>query len=157
MKGGARHNKPAAIRALHGSKTRPRHAHVPEAPPVAELPPPPGLTPLERQHWEYYAPKLAAIRVLSALDLDALQAFCVAAAQMKEIRAQQQTPGYRRVIKNRTHALDAQLRSWLPLLRMAASELGLSPMSRARVAPAAPKEEADALDDFITAPIHAVK
>src|SRR5262245_34072349 len=105
MKGGPRQNKTAPIRALHGSQTRDRHQHLTESPPVAEMPPPAGLSPLEADCWRYYASRLAAIRVLSELDKDTLRAFCAAAAAIQEIRQLQQAPGYQRVVKMRSHPL----------------------------------------------------
>jgi phage terminase small subunit len=126
--------------------------------PVGTLAPPAGLTPVELALWAYYVPLLASVRVLTDVDRDTLAHHCIGLAQVQEIRAAQQAPSYRRLQAKRTHPLDAQLRAWLQLTRLSAAELGLSPVSRARVAPAGPVQEIDALEAFIkTAPLHRVK
>jgi phage terminase small subunit len=158
MKGGSRGSKPPALRQLHGSKTRPRHRYEAIAVPVASLEAPPGQSPLEQELWDYYAPKLLEMRVLAAIDRELLANFCTASAQVREIRLAQQQRGYKRIIGKRSSPLDACLRYWLQLQRLAGAELGLSPASRGRVQPIGPRaEEHDALEEFITAPIHAVK
>jgi phage terminase small subunit len=125
--------------------------------PVSALEPPQSLTPVEREFWDYYMPKLAGVRVLTDVDRDMLAHHCIGLAQLREIRTAQQSPTYRRLVAKRTNPLDAQLRAWLQLTRLSAAELGLSPVSRARVAPAGPAQEIDALEAFIKAPLRRVK
>ena len=158
MKGGGKNQKPAALRKLHGSRTRPHHRRVVDALPVDALEPPPGLTDDELVFWRYYEPLLAAIKVLTAADRDTLAHHCIGLAQVQAIRTAQRTARYRRVLANsRTNPLDAQLRHWLQLTRLSAAELGLSPVSRARVTAAGPTQEIDELEAFITTPIRRVK
>jgi P27 family predicted phage terminase small subunit len=170
VRGGARRNKPEALRALHGSRTRPRHRGSIPVDPVETLEPPPELTDLEREHWAYYERKLTKTKVLTSLDRDALANYCIANGQIREIRQAQKDPTYRRVLVSETvddagnrqfkvavNPLDAQLRQWMQIARLAGSELGLSPVSRARVAPAGTTQEQDELDTYINAPLRAVK
>src|SRR5262245_4855200 len=117
-----RHNKPAGLRALHGSKVRPRHRDRVDAAPVASLEPPPGLSREELDVWAFYAPALARLKVLTTLDREALAQVCIGTCQIREIRRQQQAPGYERLVKNRSNALDAQLRNWLQVTRLAAAD-----------------------------------
>ena len=122
--------------------------------PVSTVRTPPGLTTVERRIYRRYARELVAARVITALDLDALANFARALAQVLDIRWEQQERGHSRVTAT-GRALDAQLRHWMQVLRLAGAELGLSPMSRARVAPAGggPHEE-DEFDAYISkAPI----
>lgn len=146
MKGGPRRNKPAALRALHGSKTRPRHGKEPSFAPMS-VEAPSTLTEIERAFWSYYQPILSAGNVLTAGDRDTLRRYCEALAEIDDIRAQQRAPEYRRVmvtvtidsagnekVRAETNPLDAQLRNWVQIARLCASDLGLTPASRARVA-----------------------
>jgi P27 family predicted phage terminase small subunit len=157
MRSGHRGIKPAALRRLHGSEDRAKHRRVVQAPAVTTLDPPPAFSVLETEFWAYYAPKLLELRILAAVDRELLANFCRTSAQVQEICVAQQRKGYKRIIGKRSSPLDACLRYWLQLQRLAGAELGLSPASRGRVQPIGPKEEADTLEDFITAPIHAVK
>jgi P27 family predicted phage terminase small subunit len=172
MRGGNRSAKPAAIRELQGSRKRPNQRPEVPAAPVTTLAPPPGLSKIERTFWRYYVPKLTALRVLTSLDRDVLADFCRARAEIADIRKAQADPAYRRLmmtvtvdgagtehVKAATNPLDVQLRNWLTLARLAGAELGLSPVSRARVTPAGPTEEKDELENYIQAqaPIRRVK
>jgi phage terminase small subunit len=157
MRGGPRRNKPEPLRTLHGSRKRPRHRPSVPLLPVGTLDPPAGLTPMELGLWAYYVPLLAGVRVLTDVDRDCLANHVIGLAQVREIRALQQAPSYRRLAAKRTHPLDAQLRAWLQLTRLSAAELGLSPVSRARVASAGPAQEIDELEAFIKAPLRRVK
>jgi P27 family predicted phage terminase small subunit len=160
MRGGPRSNKPAALRAIQGSRTRPRHKREPKARPV-ELEAPRHLTELERTLWEYYAPRLAGVKVTTELDRETLTQFVEARAQVEDIKAQQADPDYRRVIisvvidgagnekpKADTNPLDVQRRAWTQIARLCAAEIGLSPVSRARTS--APSEDSgDEFDDYL--------
>ena len=139
MKGGDRRSKPEAIRQLHGSKPRPRHAAQPQFGVLDAPDRPTALSASEKAFWAYYAPILAGARVLTAGDVDTLRRYCEALAQIEDIRTQQQAPEYRRVTVNdkgraETHPLDAQLRNWVGISRLCAADLGLTPAARARVA-----------------------
>jgi phage terminase small subunit len=123
---------------------------VVEGLPVGALEPPPGLSPVEAELWGYYMPRLTAIKILTELDRQALAHFCISAAQVQRIRTAQQQPRPRKT-------LDSSLRQWLTVTRLAGAELGLSPMSRARVAPSGPPQERDDLETFIAAPLQRVK
>jgi len=110
-------------------------------------------------------PKLAALRVLTELDRDVLADYCRSRAEIADIRAAQAAPEYLRLMmsvtvdgagnehfKAQTNPLDAQLRNWLTIARLAGAELGLSPVSRARVSPASQPDEKDELESYIQAP-----
>lgn len=163
MRGGPRRNKPVAMKVLAGNpgkrklparEPRPR-AGVPEAPE--------HLTAGERALWDYYAPLLAESKVLTQQDRDTLAQFVEARAQVADIKAMQADPEYRRVlvstmvdaagnerVRVETNPLDAQRRAWTDKARLCASELGLSPMSRARVSAVGGEEaEADPLESLM--------
>jgi P27 family predicted phage terminase small subunit len=127
-------------------------------PVVTTLAAPETLTGTERAYWDFYMPRLAAVRVLTDVDRHSLANHCIALAQVVEIREAQQSPTYRRLVSGRTNPLDAQLRAWLQIARLSAAELGLSPVSRARVTPAGPDtQETDDLDAFIATPLRRVQ
>jgi len=161
--GGARSNKPAALRELHGSRKRPRHKPEPKYQP-ASLAVPDGLTEPEAGHWRRYAGLLVRSKVLTEADQSSLIDFCRALAQIDDIRAQQQLPEYRRVVvsiivdsagnekvRGETHPLDAQLRQWTQIARLLRSDLGLTPASRGRVAPAGDDTPVDPFEQFLNA------
>jgi P27 family predicted phage terminase small subunit len=170
VRGGPRRNKPAALRDVQGSRKRPNQRPAVALEAVTVLEAPPGLTEAELAFWSYYTPLLTAVRVLTAADRDVLADYCRARAEIADIRQQQAAP-YRRVIltairddqghpvgvRAATHPLDAQLRMWLQVARLAGAELGLSPASRARVAPVGAHTEDDELEAFVNAPLRRVK
>lgn len=163
MKGGPRRNQSAAIRALKGSRTRPRHKGQPTVAPGAPEPPE-KMTAAARAVWAYYAPLLAEARILTAHDREVLALFCESCAQVRDIQREQAAPEYRRVmlsitvdgagnerVRAETNPLDVQLRAWTDKVRLLAADLGLSPMARARVqaAPADEDAEADPLETML--------
>lgn len=165
MRGGPRRNKPTAIKMLTGNPGK-RALPKREPRPASGVPAPPEhLTADERELWDYYAPLLAASKVLTVQDREALVQFCEARAQVVEIKRQQADPAYRRVLvsvvvdgagnekpKVETNPLDAQRRQWTQNARLCGAELGLSPMSRARVATVGGEErEADPLEGLLRA------
>lgn len=169
MKGGARNTKPERQRALEGSRVRPWHHPQPQvAVGVPERPP--HLTDAERALWDYYAPQLAAVRVLTLQDRETLCQFVEARAQVEDIKRQQAAPEYRRLmvtvtidgagnekVKAESNPLDAQRRLWTDLARKCAAELGLSPQTRARVAPVPDAPREDAFETFQKKALRAVK
>ena len=154
--------KAAATRELHGSRKRPRHKTQPKVTPGIPACPD-HLNERERDLWAYYAPRLAAVKLLSEMDRDTLAQFVEARAQVEDIKALQADPSYRRVLVSvmidsagnekprlETNPLDAQRRQWTQIARYCAAELGLSPVSRARTAVPADDEQ-DELDEFLKA------
>ena len=164
MRGGTRNKLPSALRAVKGTRERPHHKREPKV--SAEIPEAPRhLTADEQELWDYYAPLLGGSRVLTLQDRDTLAQYCEARAQVMDIKAQQADPAYRRVlispmidsagnerIRVETNPLDAQRRAWTDKARLCAAELGLSPMSRARVSAVGGEEaEADPLETALRA------
>jgi P27 family predicted phage terminase small subunit len=149
------------LRERDNSRKRPRHQPRIALDAVPTLAVPPDLTAAEASFWTYYAAILAAVKVLTMADRDTLSNHCIALAQVAEIRAEQGRPGYQRVIqsgvKTTTNPLDVQLRSWLLLARQSAAELGLTPVSRTRIAPVGTEKEIDELEAFIQTPLRRVK
>lgn len=145
MKG--RKPKPAAIRALHRSRTRPHHHDEPTIPegnsdaanePQAAPEPiaaPPGLVKAERVYWDRFAPLLAGARVLTPADVETLADYCRACAAVDERGRRLRTAFRKRVLDNQTvRMLDSQLRGWVERKTKLAGELGLTAISRTRVA-----------------------
>lgn len=137
MKGGQ--PKPASLRALHGSRTRPRHRDEPTIPDVAEnpaaAPPAPiGLVTAERAYWDRYAALLAGAKLLTAADTEVLADFCRASAAVDD-RARRVRGALRRKIDPQIVRMwDVQLRQWVDRKLKLAGELGLTAISRTRVA-----------------------
>lgn len=163
MRGGTRNKLPAAIRTLKGARTREHHRHEPTGLAVAEgLVPPRHLTADERELWDYYAPILSRVRVMTEADVDALIQFVEARGQVQEIKRQQMNPEYTRVlitvtvdgagnerVRAETNPLDVQRRAWTDKARLCGAELGLSPMSRARVSAVEPVAEPDEVEKIL--------
>ena len=134
--------KPAAIRALHGSRTRPHHKDelpdqdAPE-PPLAPrtIAPPPGLVKAERAYWNHFAPLLAGAKVLTPADVETLADYCRACVAVDDRGRRLRTELRRRVLDNQTvRMLDSQMRGWVEKKTRLASELGLTAIARTRVA-----------------------
>lgn len=143
MKG--RKPKPAAIRQLHGSRTRPHHrdALPPDdpaasdqatAPPPVAIAPPPGLIKAERAYWAYFAALLSSAKVLTPADVETLADYCRACAAI-DVRGRRLRNAFKkRVLDNQlVRMLDAQLRGWVQRKTALAGELGLTAIARTRV------------------------
>lgn len=141
MKGGQ--PKPAAIRALHGSRKRPRHHDEPvipdegdpPAPAAAGILPPSELTKAERVHWSAFAPLLIGAKVLTPADVETLADYCRACAAVEDrgrrLRgALRRTPADPHIVRS----WDMQVRQWIDRKTKLAGELGLTAISRTRVA-----------------------
>src|SRR4051794_28731039 len=139
MKG--RKRKPAALRALHGSKARPYHNEEPvipgsESPFTGETPPAPtGLVKDERKYWNQFAPLLAGAKVLTPADAETLADYCRACVAVDE-RGRRLRKAYscRDINQSLVGMLDAQMRGWIEKKTKLATELGLTAVSRTRVA-----------------------
>ena len=83
---------------------------------------PANLTDAERALQDYYATVMTEGKVLTAGDRDALRLYVQALVQIDEIRAE------------RPEGFRAELSQWTQTARLCASDLGLTPASRARVA-----------------------
>jgi len=141
MKG--RKPKPAAIRALHRSRTRPHHHDETTIPTgnsdVAGEPEPicapPGLVKAERVYWDQFAPLLAGAKVLTPADVETLADYCRACVAVDERGRRLRTAFRKRVLDNQTvRMLDSQLRGWIEKKTQLAGELALTAISRTRVA-----------------------
>ena len=134
--------KPAAVRALHGSKSRPTHHDEPTIPdtpdegadPIA-LSPPIGLVAAERVFWREFAPLLAGARVLTPADVQTLADYCRACAAVDERGRRLRTVYRKRELDiPLARLLDSQLRGWVDRKTKLAGELALTAISRTRVA-----------------------
>ena len=137
-----RKQKPAAIRALHGSRTRPHHADEPtipadDAPITASGVPeaPHGLTKGERRYWGQFAPLLAGAKILTPADVETLADYCRACVAVDE-RGRRLRTAYRKRVLDQplVRLLDASLRGWVQRKTALAGELGLTAIARTRVA-----------------------
>ncbi len=128
--------KPTAAKRLAGTLRKHRQ-NLEEPMPEAGTPEPPAdLDARARAQWDYYAPILAACRVLTLADREMLVCFCTAAARRSQ--AEEALAATGPVVKS--PAGFAVLNPWLSVSNKAAeqlarfgAELGLSPASRTRV------------------------
>lgn len=140
MKG--RKPKPAAVRALHGSRTRAHHrdrlptTEDPEPSPApVVIAPPRRLVKAERVYWHIFAPLLTGARVLTPADVETLADYCRACAAVDERGRRLRIAFRRKVLDNHlVSMLDAQMRGWVDRKTKLAGELGLTAISRTRVA-----------------------
>lgn len=134
--------KPAAVRALHNSRKRPHHRDEPEIPEsgaqterVTVPSPPADLVAGERKYWSRFAPLLAGAKLLTPADVETLADYCRAceavASRGRRLRAVLTKPSS---TLQEIKMLDAQLRGWVQQKTKLASELGLTAVSRTRVA-----------------------
>ena len=135
--------KPAAVRSLHGSRTRPHHHDEPtipderttsdEAPRVPR--PPRGLVRSERAFWARFAPLLAGARILTPADVETLADYCRACAAVEDRSRRLRAVFRKRLLDTRmVSLLDSQIRGWVERKTKLAGELGLTAISRTRVA-----------------------
>lgn len=135
--------KPAALRTLHGSRTRPHHHEEPVIPEASEIAsegahipaPPSGLIKTERVYWEQFAPLLAGAKVLTPADVQTLADYCRACVAVDE-RGKRLRTAYRKreLDKQLVRLLDGSMRGWVERKTKLAGELGLTAVSRTRVA-----------------------
>ena len=72
-----RKSKPSALKLIDGNPgKRPLNAHEPKPQKVYEPDPPEGFDELQTAKWQEVTAKLAKVRVLTELDLDALEIYC---------------------------------------------------------------------------------
>lgn len=137
---------PAAIRNVLGSKTRKHHRdRMPEDGEEqqegqleiadVDIPAPAGLVKAERVYWNEFAPLLAGAKVLTPADVQTLADYCRACYWVDEAGRRLRTAWKRRNVDlKRVRMLDAQARGWVERKTKLASELGLTAISRTRVA-----------------------
>lgn len=146
--------KPASIRALHGSRTRAHHRDEPVIPDTIDeavhaaptIPPPIGLTKAEQRYWAYFAPLLSGARVLTPADVETLADYCracVAVDSRAKLLRQALRPPRVTDTEGKRHRgeidlclvrmLDAQMRGWIERKTKQAEQLGLTAISRTRV------------------------
>jgi phage terminase small subunit len=102
---------------------------------VATIAAPAGLVKAERTYWEQFAPLLAGAKVLTPADVETLADYCRACVAVDERGRRLRTAFRRRVLDNQTvRMLDNQLRGWVEQKTRLAGELGLTAVSRTRVA-----------------------
>jgi P27 family predicted phage terminase small subunit len=130
-----RPRKPTALKKLAGTYRKDRHRDELEASHVAEdVEPPSFLCPEGRAKWKELCPKLAALGVLSDLDLPALAMWCGAWASY--VKASRTLSAQGEVIVDRNGA--SRKSPWLAVQRAAietmagiGSQFGMTPSSRA--------------------------
>jgi phage terminase small subunit len=102
---------------------------------AAAIAAPAGLVKAERAYWEQFAPLLAGAKVLTPADVETLADYCRACVAVDERGRRLRTAFRKRVLDNQTvRMLDSQLRGWVEKKTRLAGELGLTAISRTRVA-----------------------
>ncbi len=140
--------RPAALRELLGARTR-KHHHdrmpIVDEDGVVEdgaleavdvgIRAPAGLVKGERVFWNQFAPLLAGAKVLTPADVQTLADYCRACYWVEEAGRRLRTVWRKRQPDLRlARMLDAQARGWVDRKTKLASELGLTAISRTRVA-----------------------
>lgn len=144
---------PTPIKLLRGEK-RPQRLN-PDAPkPVAGLPvPPEDMDARAREVWDRQIRSMGATGVLTAVDGDALRAYCEAVSRYEEAAkllagSGPLVTGARtgELVKNPLHQV---ARDNAMLLRLLARDLGFVPSGREGIHPGDPGEEIDDLDRWL--------
>ena len=125
---------PIAIHRQRGTFRADRHGGRPE-PPAAVPKAPKAMNAEAKKLWKYYSVRLAAERVLTGLDGQALFCYCISAARLA--KAEQQIAIGGEVVKT---AAGAGPNPWLQIAAKCqemmlryGQELGLSPLSRSKI------------------------
>jgi P27 family predicted phage terminase small subunit len=145
--GKGRPPKPTAIKRLSGTLRKHRENREEPQPQAGTPEPPANLDERARAQWDYYAPLLAACRVLTLADREALTCYCVAAG--RRAQAEEELAKHGPVVKSPS-GYPIQ-NPWLAIANKAMEqlirwgvELGLSPASRSRIKTAPQATEAPA-------------
>jgi phage terminase small subunit len=97
--------------------------------------PPAGLVKAERAYWATFAPLLAGAKVLTPADVETLADYCRACVAVDERGRRLRTALRKRTLDTQlVRLLDLQLRGWIERKTRLAGELGLTAISRTRVA-----------------------
>jgi phage terminase small subunit len=137
---------PAAVREILGSKTRGHHRdRLPDGEEeqqdgqlevaAVDIPAPAGLVKGERVYWNEFAPLLAGAKVLTPADVQTLADYCRACFWVEDASRRLRTAWKKRNPDlKKVRMLDAQARGWVERKTKLAGELGLTAISRTRVA-----------------------
>jgi len=110
----------------------------PDRDPLTKAPPAPKWMTKEAQaEWKRVMPRLIADRTIAKCDLHGVEDYCVATGRVRELEAML-------ALGFDTKLFSAQNRA-IQTARLLAAEYGLSPMSRTRIASAAPDDDEDFL------------
>lgn len=128
--------KPIAVKKLAGNPGhRPLNRHAPQFTPLTQADPPAWLDALGKEMWQWLTPYLIEKRVIAAIDLHNVEAFCYAYSQWRsaevDIRANGlvlDTPRGKQKNPAVSIANDA-----VRLMTIFGSNLGLDPTSRSRI------------------------
>lgn len=145
--------KPTNLKILEGNPgRRPLLANQPKPKPLA--PKCPASLPKEaKKHWEYLAPKLEALGLLTEVDGPALTDFCLCLARLEEAEKIVQEngmliPGERGLVKNPAAQLAREYRS---AAQKWCARLGLDPQSRSGMDVTKPNSAQDEMETFLKA------
>lgn len=138
---------PASTHQLRGTYRRDRHGEIPESTPgePGDTPATPGdpipvvtpygLTKAERRYWAYFAPLLESARALTPADRDTLADYCRACVAVTDRNRRLARAFAKRTIDPAiVRMLDSQVRGWIEKKTRLAIELGLTAVSRTRLA-----------------------
>lgn len=125
---------------LRGTYRSDRHGPLPSGEPIEPIvqddaPIPTGLKGAARKHWRYFAPLLQGARVLTPSDIETLADYCRTCAAVEDRDRRLTTVMRKRQIDwGLQGRLDRELRGWIERKTKLAGELGLTAISRTRVA-----------------------
>lgn len=130
-RGGARRNKPTALRVLQGNPGKREINDAEPVPDVVEdLKPPTGLDRYGKESWKRNAPVLQRLNLLTEADIDALMAYCMAYSRwrraniaLKSVKPDEDN--YRQIAVTAEKAEQS--------MRLLAGEFGMTPSSRSRL------------------------
>lgn len=115
---------------------------------------PRGMDPLAKEEWKRLAPELKKMNLLSAVDRDMFEAYCVAMARWREAEKFIKKNGSVYIVIDaqgnklaKRFPQAAQAQEWLKIARSLASEFGITPSSRSKIDLSQEEDEED--DEFL--------
>ncbi len=144
VSGRGRKPKPTALRRLNGNAgKRPLNKNEPQFNQVVNILPPDWLPDLARMMWQMVVPELLNQKVLTAVDLHNVEAFCVSYARWRQAEAEVETHGMLmmdgngKYFKNPAFTIINETKKQMIQF---GSLLGLDPSSRTRLTGSVQKE-----------------
>ncbi len=147
-RGGPRRNKPTSLKILQGTDRPDRvNENEPKPRPVAGERPS-GMDYYAKQKWDYLAPRLERLGVLTEIDGDLLEAYCRAYARFRRANLRLEKAAKSDADMD-WRKLEISVEKAEHSMRLLAGEFGMSASSRSRLSVNTEQEE-DAFEAFLS-------